>query len=546
MDGYPLHAQNGKDIDCSSTDPEMLRADPTDIVLRLATAGLSFAELPLMDRPLASEQSRSTIYLHTVGAMNKDAGLTKRGAEMAGLPVDPLFARMIVESRQYDAAIQLQMIAAVAAAQVQGITRTGRDEQQWRNLSYENRSDMLMQLEVLIKTMQMDERQRAQHDIIEQRLDKVKVIIERLAREVGLDAKELRTPTDTEKQQLLGCIASGMPELFVKVGHEKYRASNGRVWVLSDSSVVDMSHRLIMGRPFELHQMRSAGPKARSLITEATGVTIEMLQERTPDRLQYKDKELVVSSDGTVEQCQEVFFDGISTRQTVNVVPEPSVNVRDYAIRALLSRASPTCSSDQLEAVYAAIDEIEDLQHRTDRDLGLAKLQASIIAVVKSADITRVRSVQDAADRIDSAMITAHVSQKVRDDVLLGAPDRIVIPGLNDGGDIPVIYEDNVAYITVRAQDIPLLPDEISELGDRRVMVRESTHTKRYMPLIESREYFARQSRSARRGTIDETVPAHVVLTTNISQDADPETERPHYIGLPPVWRPDTRRYRKV
>jgi ATP-dependent helicase HrpA len=103
------------------TDPEILRTNLASVILQMAAAGLGEIErFPFLDPP-DRRQVRDGINLLTElraldpgGARDRDGGprLTPIGRRLAGLPVDPRFARMVIEADALGCANEVIVIAA--------------------------------------------------------------------------------------------------------------------------------------------------------------------------------------------------------------------------------------------------------------------------------------------------------------------------------------------------------------------------------------------------------------------------------------------------
>ncbi len=95
------------------TDPEMLRTNLASVILRLEASGLgSVVEFPFLDPPPERSVNDAYRLLQMLGALDDDRRLTRRGREMARLPLDPRLARMLVAGRELGALPQLLVIVA--------------------------------------------------------------------------------------------------------------------------------------------------------------------------------------------------------------------------------------------------------------------------------------------------------------------------------------------------------------------------------------------------------------------------------------------------
>src|SRR4051812_14090514 len=116
-----LYGEEDFDERARFTDPEILRTNLASVILQMAAASLGAIEdFPFLDPP-DRRQVRDGINLLTElraldpgGARDRDGGprLTPIGRRIAGLPVDPRFARMVIEADALGCANEVIVIAA--------------------------------------------------------------------------------------------------------------------------------------------------------------------------------------------------------------------------------------------------------------------------------------------------------------------------------------------------------------------------------------------------------------------------------------------------
>jgi ATP-dependent helicase HrpB len=79
-------------------DPEITQVELSGLVLELALWGSDAASLPFLDRPPAKAVAEATRLLTDLGALDEEGRPTASGRAMAGLPVHPRLARMVVDA----------------------------------------------------------------------------------------------------------------------------------------------------------------------------------------------------------------------------------------------------------------------------------------------------------------------------------------------------------------------------------------------------------------------------------------------------------------
>ncbi len=86
-----------------SMDPEILTTDLTEIVLKLKSIGVDdISSFDFMDKPSEQSIAAAIDTLQKLGALDAHGAITEIGKQMEELPVDPHFARMLIEAKQRD------------------------------------------------------------------------------------------------------------------------------------------------------------------------------------------------------------------------------------------------------------------------------------------------------------------------------------------------------------------------------------------------------------------------------------------------------------
>ena len=95
------------------TQPEIQRANLAEVILQMISLGLGDPrDFPFLDPPTAHAIRDGYRLLLELGAITEANQLTHRGRIMAGLPLDPCIARIIVEAAQRGALREIKIIAA--------------------------------------------------------------------------------------------------------------------------------------------------------------------------------------------------------------------------------------------------------------------------------------------------------------------------------------------------------------------------------------------------------------------------------------------------
>ncbi|KAG0221002.1 ATP-dependent RNA helicase DHX8 [Mortierella sp. GBAus27b] len=96
---FRLYTENAFDELEEDTIPEIKRCNLESAILSLKATGIdNVKEFDFMDRPSKSGMLRSLEHLYALGALDDAGHLTEVGRKMAGFPVDPPYAKVLLES----------------------------------------------------------------------------------------------------------------------------------------------------------------------------------------------------------------------------------------------------------------------------------------------------------------------------------------------------------------------------------------------------------------------------------------------------------------
>jgi ATP-dependent helicase HrpA len=95
------------------TDPEILRANLAEVILRMKAFNLGDIEdFPFLNQPDGRSIRSGYSLLHELGALTSDRQITPLGAELARLPVDPTIGRILLQARREHSVPEAIVIAA--------------------------------------------------------------------------------------------------------------------------------------------------------------------------------------------------------------------------------------------------------------------------------------------------------------------------------------------------------------------------------------------------------------------------------------------------
>ncbi len=100
--------------------PEVRRVDLAEAVLLLKASGVGeLRDFRWLDAPAEDALQRAERLLHDLSALDAEGRLTEEGAQMAALPLEPRFARLLLAGKEHDCVSEAAFIAA--AVQGEGI-----------------------------------------------------------------------------------------------------------------------------------------------------------------------------------------------------------------------------------------------------------------------------------------------------------------------------------------------------------------------------------------------------------------------------------------
>lgn len=98
--------------------PEIQRSNLAEVILQMISLGLGDPyEFPFLDPPRRAAISEGYRTLEELGAITESRTLTSYGRIMAGLPIDPVISRIIIEANRLHCLSEILIIAAALAIQ---------------------------------------------------------------------------------------------------------------------------------------------------------------------------------------------------------------------------------------------------------------------------------------------------------------------------------------------------------------------------------------------------------------------------------------------
>lgn len=265
--------------------PEILRKHIDRLTLRLANVGIDIEQLEFYHDPSTGAIRRAKQTLMSLGALTVDNQVTEIGRLMEQFPVESSYARMLVEAQQYPKELQQKLAAIIGIQEVGGIVKGGTRYTGWKRYVKQSKSDLLAQYEVFLALPDIIPEEYDDLGIIGKNVSKAREVMERLDRDLGLDATSLAGVSEQEQDHLLQCIVAGQIDQLWAVDEygEAVHLTKKSKRELSSSSVVAHA-RLIAGTPFDLQIPTQSGDlETLHLVQGVTRVEAKWLMNLAPD-----------------------------------------------------------------------------------------------------------------------------------------------------------------------------------------------------------------------------------------------------------------------
>lgn len=115
---YRLYSEADFQSRSAYTDPEILRASLSGVILRMLSLGLGRLEdFPFIDAPDSKAIADGWQQLTELGAVDKQRLLTDIGRQMAKWPIDVKLARMLIAAKRHDCLREVMIITAYLSIQ---------------------------------------------------------------------------------------------------------------------------------------------------------------------------------------------------------------------------------------------------------------------------------------------------------------------------------------------------------------------------------------------------------------------------------------------
>lgn len=502
--------------------PAMETSSVSSFVNELLLTNRKLEKMDLLEYPTHENLQHDYKVLQRLGAIairDSEMVLTDIGKAMTDLKADASWARMMVEARTIDqmyevdsTKVRLQVAAIAAIFQVNGILQSGQKSERrflqskrgGDNFSNDHSSDVLFSLDTYIRAGQKYQKllesdpdkatERFEHfleqkDVRVNRFLKARKTFEELCRRENLDPTQLAIPSAEERKAIIGCQISGADELFVqrtKTFHYDIRGNDKRSLGNKSTISPDLA-QLVVGTPFDYRGLSAAGRFSKSYISGGSAVTKEQLLQHAAHRISSKNLGYIVDKDGNFMQRQALYFDGELQFYEDNVLPEPTIETREFILRAMMTgvairmigqrpkQASFDSKTPNASNAIKQWERAQKLDHKSAANLMTSERYTKLInKIVRDSvrlvplDVTDPAQLDDVIPSVFLNSLVRPTRKRDIPDILRWSPDAITIQlGEDDKAYLAVTYRHNIAYITVpRGQEYSITQADISDVAE--------------------------------------------------------------------------------
>lgn len=390
--------------------PAILRDQLDDLMLATTAKDLDFEKLEFSHQPSYAHRKIGHLRLQRLGASTTDGKKTETGLAMTRLPLDPNFARMVVEAERSDnPRLKLQMLAAASIAQSKGIVVRDYPKKMvapWRKLSpSEDKSNLLQELDVfcaLLKMPGLTNARLSKLGILPRRLKQSQMLYHKVCEDNGWEEKILSSPDSNEREQLYSAIITGsVSGVFVKPNRNSKTFKRGKKssWTTDKQGAVPDSAMMVVGQPVGIQIAGKKDVKTRWIINGATAVTVEQLKTSMPERITEQPTGKYRLTGAELSEWTKILVDDQHTGVSgLHVVTEQTPSLRQFFASRAESSAALKPLVEQIRSLSDKLPKDKVLpdgvlqrfiaKHIPDDVINLKSLHDYLHAAARSGDIS--------------------------------------------------------------------------------------------------------------------------------------------------------------
>ncbi len=293
--------------------PDILTGNITEIVLKLASAGIDADDLKFFHQPPTEKIQEAKKSLRTLGAFDSENVITETGEIMAMLPISAKFSRMIVEAAKRDV---LEDVLTIAAIQECGGLKLSNVP--YGKFSRELTSDLLADLDcfnslrkalkdsnwpMCVDTNPFDGiNKRNYYRIMELRV-KLSDVLYKIYDDIY--------STGNRKQIALSCAAGLVEHLYIRQNNAWYYSASDDSRRKLDKCSCALAQKMVLGIPKNISlygRAAEAETQVLYLICNAMVVDIDMLKEVAPHLVHVKEHIVCDPNNNRYSCIEDTYF----------------------------------------------------------------------------------------------------------------------------------------------------------------------------------------------------------------------------------------------
>ncbi len=459
--------------------PEVKRLDLAEVVLTLKASGIEdIAGFRWLEPPDPKALENAEHLLTDLGAIAAGK-LTSLGRRMLAFPVHPRYARMLLAAQEQKCVRGIALIAALT--QGRNLLRRA-DGKQMRDeredfLGGEDESDLFILLRAFrfAEKNNFDPRRCAGLGVNAGAAREAGQLWEQflsIAKAEGLDIAE----REAEPGAIARCVLAGFPDqVAVRFDEGTLRCAlvHNRRGVLARESVV---HRARLLTASEIREIESSDGERQVLLTLATAIKMEWLQEFFPEAVQERTEVTFDSSSRrVVGRTVIVFHDLVLTEKKTDRVP--AAEAAALLAREVIAGNCPLKKWDH--AVEQWIARL-NFAARTFPELELPPIEDSDRALLIEQVCQGATSYKEIKERPVGPVLKSWLSATQREMLDQLAPERIKLP--NDRTAKIVYGADKPPTVAARIQDLYGVTNGLA-IGPARLPLRIEVLAPNHRPI---------------------------------------------------------------
>lgn len=469
--------------------PEILRTDIARNSLRLKALGIEIADFDMYHKAARHIIELADVNLTLLGAFDNNGEITPVGQRMDHYPLCTSSARIMVESLRFKETTRAYLAAIVASKEIGGLQYFAFNVgKRWQELTEEDSSDMLVQLDLFIAAQGMNFTEIKQYDLDINNVQRAQEQYVKVARIAGANGDPLTPPTPEEREDIKKCLYMGfLPSIYEHVGSGQYvHASNSLIDTpreISNRSLVTGNPRFVIGDPYRVELIDDGEVTIRQYIENVSIANVTDLGAVAASQTVWHPEDYVVR-EGKFYQRQRQRLLGIDLGVLQEVTAEPSPRLRAEIIEHTLKN-EPGREQKKLRHIKSELEWLA--RHAKDSVPILTHDQiTNLVYEAAPENITTPATIEDnlriiLSDPERRLSLDDFVSPERREEIVRNAPARVEVEGrmfpLNYSRGVPTVRITNLQDVTLIEANELALPDgrEISF-----VYKRSDGHSKKY------------------------------------------------------------------